>query len=98
MVVRDYEVLYVLRPDIEEEAVDPIIARYDETIAKTGGTVVKTDKWGKRRLAYEIKDQLEGYYVLTTFQAPNEASQELDRLMRIADEVLRHLIVRLDED
>ncbi len=98
MVVRDYEVLYVLSPGLDEEATDAAVARYEETITKAGGSVTKTDKWGKRRLAYEIKDQIEGFYVLTTFQAPNEASQELDRLMRIADEVLRHLIVRLDED
>lgn len=96
--MRKYEVLYVLSPNLEEEAVDAAITRFEETIVKTGGTVVKTDKWGKRRLAYEIKDQIEGFYVLTTFQAANETAQELDRLMRIAEEVLRHLIVRLDED
>ncbi|MGE5527811.1 MAG: 30S ribosomal protein S6 [Patescibacteria group bacterium] len=96
--MRDYEVFYILTPSLEEEAVDAAVSRYEETITKLGGTITKTDKWGKRRLAYEIKDQPEGFYVLTTFQAPNEASQELDRLMRIADEVLRHLIVRLDED
>ena len=95
--MRDYEVLYILNPNLEEEAVDAAVARYEETITKTGGTITKTDKWGKKRLAYEIKDQIEGFYVLTTFQAPNEASHELDRLMRIADEVLRHLIVKLDE-
>ncbi|NLG84658.1 MAG: 30S ribosomal protein S6, partial [Firmicutes bacterium] len=60
--------------------------------------VTKTDKWGRKRLAYEIKDQPEGFYVLTTFRAPHDAGRELDRLMRIADEVLRHLIVRLDEN
>ncbi|MGE5550999.1 MAG: 30S ribosomal protein S6 [Bacteroidota bacterium] len=96
--MRNYEVLYVLNPNLEEEAIDASIARFEEAIVKAGGTVVKTDKWGKRRLAYEIKDLLEGFYVLTTFQAPNETSQELDRLMRIADEVIRHLIVNLDED
>ena len=96
--MRNYEVLYILNPNLEEEAVDATVARFEEAITKSGGTVTKTDKWGKRRLAYEIEDQLEGFYVLTTFQAPNEASRELDRLMRIADEVLRHLIVRLDED
>lgn len=96
--MRNYEVLYVLHPNLEEEAADAAVSRFEETIAKAGGTITKTDKWGKKRLSYEIKDQLEGFYVLTTFQAPNEASQELDRLMRIADEVLRHLIVKLDED
>lgn len=95
--MRNYEVLYVLRPELEEEAIDAVISRFEEIIAKSGGTVLKTDKWGKRRLAYEIKDQMEGFYVLTTFQAPKEASSELDRLMRIAEEVLRHLIVRLEE-
>ncbi len=96
--MRNYEALYILSPNLEEEAVDTAVARYEETITKAGGTITKTDKWGKKRLAYEIKDQLEGFYVLMTFQAPNEASQELDRLMRIADEVLRHLIVKLDEE
>ena len=96
--MRNYEVLYVLHPELEEEAVEAAITRFEETIARLGGTIAKTDRWGKKRLAYEIKDQLEGFYVLTTFQAPNEASQELDRLMRIADEVLRHLIVKKDEE
>jgi len=96
--VRNYETLYILRPDLEEEASDAIIARFNEAVARLGGTIVKTDKWGKKRLAYEIKDQLEGFYVLTAFQAPHEVSQELDRLMRITDEILRHLIVKQDED
>ena len=96
--MRNYEVLYILRPNLDEEAVDAAVARFEEAIVKSGGAVNKTDKWGRKRLAYEIDDQLEGFYVLTTFQAPNDFTRELDRLMRISDEVLRHLIVRLDEN
>jgi small subunit ribosomal protein S6 len=96
--VRNYEILYIIQPTLEEEAANAVVTRYEELIVKLGGTVIKTDRWGKRRLAYPIRDLIEGEYVLTTFQAPNETSMEIDRLIRIADEVLRHLIVRLDEE
>ena len=66
-------------------------------ITENGGKVEKTDCWGKRRLAYEIQDLKEGLYVLVTFQAEAAAVRELDRVMKITDEVLRHMIIRKGE-
>jgi small subunit ribosomal protein S6 len=62
-----------------------------------GGTVVNVDEWGKRRLAYEINDISEGYYILINFEANPELPKELDRIFRISDSVLRHLIINLEE-
>ena len=91
--MRDYEVLFILPPQVEDEAQDAVIKRFSDVIMGGGGEVVNIDKWGKRRLAYEIKDLNEGIYVLMNYKAPKETSQELDRLMKISDDIVRHLIV-----
>ena len=91
--MRDYEVLFILPPQVEDEAQDAVIKRFSDVITGGGGEVVNIDKWGKRRLAYEIKDLNEGIYVLMNYKAPKETSQELDRLMKISDDIVRHLIV-----
>jgi len=92
--VRDYEVMYILQPDLDEEKVTAAIEKYSSLIQANGGTVINVDKWGKRRLAYELKGQREGNYVLVQFSGEPAVSSELDRVMKIADDVLRHLIVR----
>lgn len=92
-----YEVMFVLRPDLEEEAMTGAIDKVAKIITDQGGTVDKTDKWGKRKLAYEIKGYQEGIYVLTGFQGTPRVARELDRVLKISDEVLRGLIVRRDE-
>jgi len=89
--------MYVLKPELEEEALNAAIARFEEVVTNNGGEVVKTDRWGKRRLAYEVKGYLEGFYVLMEFKAPNTLSQELDRIFKIQDDVIRHLVVKKDE-
>lgn len=90
-----YEIMYIVKP-IEEDAFKKVVAQFNELITENGGKVEKTDCWGKRRLAYEIQDLQEGLYVLVTFQAEAAAVRELDRVMRITDEVLRHMIIRKD--
>ncbi len=95
--MRNYEAMYVLKPELEEEALNAAIARFEEVVTNNGGEVVKTDRWGKRRLAYEVKGYLEGFYVLMEFKAPNTLSQELDRIFKIQDDVIRHLVVKKDE-
>ena len=68
-----------------------------QDVIKNGeGEVTKVDRWGKRRLAYEINDLTEGYYLLVEMEAPSATAQELDRVLRISDDVLRHLIIRLN--
>ncbi|HOP74049.1 MAG TPA: 30S ribosomal protein S6 [Bacillota bacterium] len=95
--MRNYEAMYILKPELEEEALNAAIARFEEVVTNNGGEVVKTDRWGKRRLAYEVKGYLEGFYVLMEFKAPNNLSQELDRIFKIQDDVIRHLVIKKDE-
>ena len=91
-----YEVMYIVKP-LEDEAVEAIIAKFEALITANGGTVEKTDRWGKKRLAYEIQKLQEGIYVLVTFTANAAAVAELDRVLRITDTVLRHMVVRKGE-
>lgn len=90
-----YEIMYIVKP-IEEDAFKEVVAKFDKLITENDGKVEKTDCWGKRRLAYEIQDLKEGLYVLVTFQAEAAAVRELDRVMKITDEVLRHMIISKD--
>lgn len=91
--MRKYEVMYIIRPDVEQEAVQALVEKFNGIISN-GGEVIKSDILGKRRLAYEINKLREGQYVLTQFSATAEVVNELDRVMKIADEVIRVLIVR----
>lgn len=90
-----YEIMYIVKP-IEEDAFKAVVAKFDKLITANGGNVEKTDCWGKKRLAYEIQNLNEGLYVLVTFQADAATVKELDRVMRITDEVLRHMIISKD--
>lgn len=90
--MRDFEVMFILRPE-EDEVVNPIIEKYEELITKNGGNIQNIDKWGKKRLAYTIDDFDTGYYVLITFSASNPCVREVDRIMKISDDVLRHMII-----
>lgn len=92
-----YEVMYILVPNLEDEAYAALNQRFSDVIVENGGQVDKMDVWGKRRLAYEIKKWREGYYVVTYFEAPAAAVKELDRVLRINEDVLRHIIVRHEE-
>lgn len=94
-----YELMFIVRPDVEnEEAVDQQIERYGSLIVDRGGEVTGVDKWGRRRFAYELKGFTEGYYVVLQFKADSATVDELDRLIRISDDILRHIVVRLDEE
>lgn len=93
-----YEVMFIVNPNVDgDEAIDAQIERFGRLIVDRGGQVTAVDKWGKRRFAYEIKGLTEGYYVVMQFKAEDSAVDELNRVMRIADEVVRHMVVRLDE-
>ena len=92
----NYEVLYILQPNLGEEATAAAVAKY-KALAEEHGTVSEVDEWGKRRLAYPINDLNEGYYVLMTFTAEPLFPAELDRKMRIDTAVMRSLITCKDE-
>jgi small subunit ribosomal protein S6 len=95
--LRDYEVLYILRADLDDEKVQDAVKRVNTVIERSGGTVERTNLWGKRKLAYEVKHQKEGSYVLQDFQIAPERVPELEAALKITEEVLRHLIVRKPE-
>lgn len=95
--MRKYEVVFVLRPDLDEEAITAAIEKYKGLVESHGGEILKLDKWGKRRLAYEVNDLREGFYVILHMNAEPKVATELDRVFKITDDVLRHIIVREDE-
>lgn len=94
---RKYEVVMVFDPKLEGEVLDAAIEKYSNIVTGNGGAVDKLDRWGKRRLAYEIEDNLEGYYVLMQFTSESSVAQEMERQFKITDDVIRHLVVREGE-
>jgi len=95
--MRNYEFMFILKPDMDEEAIQAACDKYTKIVTDGNGEVVSVDKWGKRHLAYEIKDVREGYYVLLTFKAEPAVVKELDRVAKIQDDMLRFMIVNNDE-
>lgn len=95
--MRKYETMYIIDPTLEEEAIHEVVERFSNLIKDQGGEVEKIDEWGKRRLAYPIKDHREGYYVVMNFNAEADVPQELERVYKITDSVLRYLIIREDD-
>lgn len=93
-----YELTYIIDTAVEENARKELIEKFSELIKQKGGEVEKVDEtWGKRRLAYPINDKPEGYYVLVTFQAPAELPREIERNMGINENIMRSLIIKLEE-
>ena len=92
--MRKYETIFILNPSFEEEAVKATIEKFKGVIENGGGTVENVDFWGKRKLAYEIAKVNEGYYTVINVSANTELPRELDRIFRITDGVIRHIIVK----
>ena len=92
----NYEVVFILNPNLDEEATAAMVAKF-KTLVEQNGTLAEVEEWGKRHLAYPINDLNEGYYVLMTFNAAAAIPHELDRLFRINDSVMRSLIVCKDQ-
>lgn len=90
-----YESMYILKPDLEEEARKALIEKFSALVTENGGKIEKVDEWGMRKLAYEINYIKEGYYVLMTFEAPSELPLELERHYNISDNVIRYNVIRL---
>ena len=95
--MRDYEVLYIVRADLDDDKVQDAVRRVNTLIERSGGSPERTNLWGKRKLAYEVKHQKEGSYVLQDFQLDPNRVPELEAGLKITEEVLRHLIVRKPE-
>ena len=89
-----YEMLYLIDTSIAEEARDALIAKFEDVVKNLGGTVVSTDKWGVKKLAYPINYKSDAFYVLMTFEADGSAIKELDRIAGITDGIMRRMITK----
>lgn len=96
--MRQYETMFILRPEFDKETSQEVAARYIAIITNNGGTVDKISEWGKRRLAYEVKKYREGIYVLVNFTAEADVEKELERNFKISEDVIRYMIIRRDEE
>ena len=94
--MRQYEMMVILDPEIEERTVAPSLDKYLSVVTTAGGSVDKVDIWGRRRLAYDIKKKSEGIYAVVDFQATPETAKELNRQLRLNEAVLRTKILRPD--
>ena len=94
--MKKYELVFIIKP-MEEEAQQAVIAKFEAMVTNNGGTMEKIDRWGKRRLAYLVKDFTEGYYCIFHFTGTPATVAELARVMKITDDILRHMIVKEDE-
>ena len=94
--LRDYELVYILSPQLEAEALDAAIAKVNQYITGKGGTIVSENRWGKRKMSYPIKHFQEGTYILAKLKIKPAFSKELETNLKITEEVLRHLLVKLE--
>lgn len=94
--MREYELMYIIQPAIEEEAKKALVERFDEILTSNGAEIIESKEWGKRRLAYEINDLREGFYQIVKVNAGTEAINEYTRLANINEDIIRHIAVRKD--
>ena len=95
---RLYEVMFIVRPDVAEEDIDKLIAGFSTTITSGGGVVKSAEKMGRRKLAYTVRKCAEGHYVLLTLEANGPVVLELERRLRVSEQVIKFLTVRMDEE
>jgi small subunit ribosomal protein S6 len=86
--------MYIIRPDMEEEAQKGVIERFSKILTDNGAEITKVDEMGKRRLAYEINEYRDGYYVVVNFNSGEQAVNEFDRLAKYSDDIVRHMTIR----
>src|SRR5437773_10043197 len=98
MADRQYELIYILPAETTEQQVAELQEQVAAVVSRMTGQIEKTENWGRRRLAYEIAHQKEGVYVLQVINGSGELMKELDRRLRVMDQVIRHMIVRVDEE
>ena len=95
---RQYELVYILPPDTTEQMVSELHQQIEGVVSRMDGQIEKTENWGRRRLAYEIGHHKEGVYVLQVINGSGDLMKELDRRLRVLDQVVRHLVVRVDDE
>lgn len=95
--MRNYELTFIIHPEVEDEGITDMLEKVSQFITDGGGQVARVDRWGRRRLAYPIKKQTEGYYVLMQVQLDPQSIGELERNLKLTEEVIRHLLVRAED-
>jgi small subunit ribosomal protein S6 len=96
--MRKYEIIFVVKPDLPEEELDKLIAQMEGVVTGTGGKLDKTEKMGRRRLAYRIGGHREGFYVLFFLEGSGDTVKEFERRLKVTDAVIKFLTVRVDEE
>lgn len=95
--MKRYEIMYIIRPNLEEEARKALINEVNAIFVKLNSQEPKVDEWGMRDLAYEVNDFKKGYYVVLDVQATYEAVSEVDRVIKIKEDIIRHIVIARDE-
>jgi small subunit ribosomal protein S6 len=91
--MREYELMYIIQPAIEEEAKKALVERFNDILTSNGAEIIESKEWGKRRLAYEINDLREGFYQIVKVNAGSEAINEYTRLANINEDIIRHIAI-----
>jgi len=95
---RQYELVYIVTPDASEQEVADLHTQIEQIVQRYNGTFDKTENWGRKKLAYDIGHHREGTYVVETITGSGELMKEIDRRLKVIDQVIRHLVVRVDEE
>ncbi|MCZ0754744.1 30S ribosomal protein S6 [Anoxybacillus sp. J5B_2022] len=95
--MRKYEIMYIIRPNIDDEGRKAVVERFNNILTENGAEITSVKEWGKRRLAYEIKDFRDGYYMIVNVMSQPKAVQEFDRLAKISEDIIRHIVVKEEE-
>ncbi|MBM7609489.1 30S ribosomal protein S6 [Ureibacillus composti] len=95
--MKKYELMYIVRPNIEEDAKKALVERFNEILTSNGAEIIEAKEWGKRRLAYEINDFREGFYQIVKVNADTNAIDEYTRLANISEDIIRHIAIREEE-
>ncbi|MFY4776201.1 30S ribosomal protein S6 [Metabacillus sp. RGM 3146] len=95
--MKNYEIMYIVRPNIEEDAKKALVERFNTILTDNGANLTEAKEWGKRRLAYEINDFRDGYYMLLKISSDSAAVQEFDRLAKINEDIIRHIVIKEEE-
>jgi small subunit ribosomal protein S6 len=95
--LRDYELVVIISPSVADDEIATTIEKVNQFISERGGSTTEVNQWGKRKLAYPIKDHMEGYYVLTQLNMDPKTTAELEASLELSEDILRHLLVRLSD-
>jgi small subunit ribosomal protein S6 len=92
----DYELVFIVHPEVADDALDPIVNNFTQYITNKAGTVVEVARWGRKKLAYPIKHVMEGNYVLIKFNLAPAANKELETNLKISEKIIRYLLIKVD--